>query len=252
MPKYLTCRVPDHRVDLADRDDVLMIDGVRRGVERITGSIVKALLRVHPSTLSRAEIGAILSGHNRAPDAVSKLIWNVRRDLEEVGLPPIFEARRGEGYVLCAGWEVRDAIAEDNQVGEALDQLRQMCVEAQETVARLTYVNSPSGVQYVAPYPGQATTNFTRFHEAAWRLLLSVTVLPDAATAHILRLKQLLFELSSYLAFWRMSTRHQEGEWKEEFRLEISAQMDMVDSLAVTIVEGAQRTRVRKLALETG
>jgi hypothetical protein len=250
MPKYLVCG--PRRVELSDRDDALIVDGVRKGVEKITGAILKALLRSHPSALARTEIGAILSGHHRAADAVSKVIWNVRRDLEVLGLPPIIDAKRGVGYLVADDWEVRDVIAGDNQVGEALDQLRQMCVEAQETVSRLAYVDSPSGVQYVAPYPGQATTNFTRFHEAAWRLLLSITVLPDATTPHILKLKQLLFELASYLAFWRMSTRHQEGEWKEEFRLEISAQMEMIENLAVTIIEGAQRARIRKIAAEAG
>lgn len=239
MPRFFVNGA--HRLELTDRDDTCLVNGQPHRIGELSGALLKHLLRAHPAPLTRESIGAILSGCRRAPDGIGKAMFELKADLTALGLPPLAKVLRSRGFFIAPGWEVEQVAVNDSQMSEAVEQLRHLSAECANAVRFMTYVESTSGVQYVTAPPGLSVTNFTRFHESAWRLLLALSVLPEANTSLVLKLKGQLFELASYLAFWRMGTRHEEEEWKEEYRLELSAVMDTVEILAERIVEGNRR-----------
>lgn len=247
MPRFLTSG--SHRLDLAEREDACLVDGNLRDLGNLYGAIVRRLLKEHPTPVSKDGLSALLSHHHRAPDGVPKAIHELNKLMGRLGLPKVAEAVNGRGYRVAETWCVHDAVGEDITIAEPLEELSDLVKACVDRLAKLQYVDAPSGVQYLSVSAQEACANFNRFNDARQRIVWALSILPMASGSLIMKLNAELRLLQSYVTYDRMATRHEEFEWKEEYRFEVTAIMRVINQLTTIILEGAGQAHARALLL---
>lgn len=210
---------------------VIEVNGEPQIIDDLLEEVLQRVVDEHPKRLGRNSMAAILSQHGRAPDAVNKVVMDLRKWLALYGIEDLLKTARGDGYGLEKTWTIERGQELGADVDLPLDEIRRLCGDAKDAVERLPFMDTPSGAQFVVADVGLVLKNFQRFHEASWSLLNALSDRSASQPALILRLKKDLYKLGSYATFWRIGTALDEPVWKEEFRQEIDMSLKLIERL---------------------
>lgn len=238
MEKKLIHNVGRQELEIARNGGGLYASGQKiRFKDAVSDAILAEIIKNYPDTTPKENISAILIGHHLAQDGISKAILHLRSDLIATGLPDVIKTVRAQGYTIFENWEIKSDESLYPEISNYLDEISELCSDLERQIRNMKYVQTSSGVQIVAPDSAVIQENFAKFHRRAWSLLTSLSQMPSANEALVIKLKKELYELCSYAIFWRMSTRHEEGEWKEEYRREVEALREIIELMVRRILK---------------
>jgi hypothetical protein len=228
MGRVLVHEPSGKRIELISTETISIDNRVSR-LDPCLIALLNVTVEAHPRCVGNSTIQAILSRFSRASQSVYKLIGEVKTWSDANALPQLISNKRGQGYMLSDHWAIE--LSEDPQIDEVFTEIQVLCEETIAEVKKARFQSVVSGLHFLGSRPGLPQQNFSRLHVASWKLLFCLAVLPTAKPPLILRLQKSLFELVSYVTFWRIATRFEEDAWKDEFIQELTALLDEVDML---------------------
>lgn len=198
-----------------------------RFTSEISRRIVQTVIQQSPGVTS-CDLLRDRLGERQFPRYVSI----ARRDFRNAGLMvDVLISVRGSGYRLVDGWSLQEE--QRPALARTMGELSILVADAIAFVDRCKLEKNKIGLIQVergglrSLMSGQ---NFLRFDQAVYQILdeLSSMGLGSRYTRDIVKVKQALVDLASYLLFWRTGDRLTDDDWKANFREESQSLLDAI------------------------
>jgi hypothetical protein len=218
----------DKSLTIEPTGTLFYVDGRQgRFTSVISRGIVQAVIQQSPNVTSRDLLVDRL-GERQFPRYVSM----ARVDFRNAGLMvDVLTSVRGTGYRLVDGWSLQEA--ERPALARAMGELSTLVADAIAFVDRSKLETNKIGLIQVARGGFRSLVsgqNFLRFDQTICQILdeLSSMGLDTRYMRDIVKVKQALIELASYLLFWRTGDRLTDDDWKTNFRQESQSLLDEI------------------------
>ena len=193
----------------------------------ISRSIVQMVIQRSPKATSSDELLTHL-GNRQFPRYVSM----ARSDFKSAGLEiDVLASVRATGYRLADGWSRKES--QRAGLAAATTELATLLTDAIEFVDVSNLEQNRIGLKQVERTAHRwlvSSQNFLRFDRAISKVVdeLSSMGLSTQFTRDIIKIKQSMVELATYLLFWRTGDRLSDADWKCNFREESQSLLDSI------------------------
>jgi len=198
-----------------------------RFTSEISRSIVQMVIQQSPKATSCDQLRTRL-GERQFPRYVSM----ARGDFKSAGLDiDVLASVRTTGYRLADGWSRQES--QRPGLVQAMNELATLVTNAIEFVNASKLEKNRIGLMQVERTDYRALVsgqNFIRFDQAISKVIdeLSSMGLGSQFMRDIVKVKQSLVELATYLLFWRTGDRITDTDWKINFREESRSLLDSI------------------------